>query len=253
MPNTLLLMLAFFAAFLMVAELFRRYRLVGLTFFVLSLPALLVPNANLFMRIKTISVLLPMCFLAYARYKPRIEGFIYKLIYLVIVLNIIEASVIDWQTGNILNIVAAVGLIVCLPYSRKHWEVSGRHSDFVVHVPAYWPYLYTTWNLCFLYSARITTFGYALPLLLAPVAYALLLRRSDLYFQARAYTFGFYLFVRTLAGDTPLMNLPAFDLTGWYSPDAALAWSVVNVIFTGACLYSYGASRNKNKAIEQGV
>jgi hypothetical protein len=190
MAATIPLMLSFFFVLLLVAEIFRRNRTIALAFFTLSLPSLFAPNSDLFMRIKTASVLLPTCFLVYARFKPRIERLIHRLIYLVIVLNIVEASVVDIKTGNYLNLLAAVGLIVLLPYSHKHWEICGKNHDYLVKLPSYWPYLYTTWNLCFLYSARISTFGYALPLLLAPLVYAMALRRGDLYFQARAYTFG---------------------------------------------------------------
>jgi len=247
MLNLALSMLAFFAVFVLVADVFRRYRTLALMFFVVSLPSLLLPNSNMFMHIKTASVLLPTCFLVYARFRPKFEGFIYKLIYAVIALNIVEASVIDVTTGNYLNLIAAVGLIAFLPYSRKHWEISGKDHDFVVRLPAYWPYLYTTWNLCFLYSSRITTFGYALPLLLAPVAYALFLRRTELYFQARAYTFGFYLFFRTVFADADFMNLKNFDLTDWYSQEFALAWGATNVVFTGWCAYLFFIKRRQEQ------
>jgi hypothetical protein len=245
------LLLAFFVAFVLVADLFRRYRAIALAFFTLSLPSLLAPNSDLFMRIKTASVLLPTCFLVYARFKPRIERFIHRLIYAVIVLNIVEASVIDVKTGNYLNLIAAIALMLALPFSQKHWEISGRYNDYVVHLPGFWPLLYTSWNLCFLYSARISTFGYALPLLLAPLAYALVLRRTDLYFQARAYTFGFYLFFRAAFGDAELMNLPEFDLSAWYSSEFALAWSAANAAFAGALLYIHSSNRKRISTVTQ--
>lgn len=245
MTHALTLMLAFFAVFLLVADLFRRYRPVALGFFTLSLPALLAPNSDLFMRIKTASVLLPTCFLVYARYKPGIERYIHRAIYLVVALNIVEASVIDINTGNTLNLVAALALIFLLPRSLADWEISGKHHDYVVRMPDYWPWLYTTWNLCFLYSARIGTFGYALPLLFAPLVYAVVLRRSDLYLQARAYTFGFYLFFRAVFGDSELLNLPQFDLSHWYSPEFALSWSAANVAFAAACLYLHVSGRKR--------
>jgi hypothetical protein len=67
--------------------------------------------------------------------------------------------------------------------------------------------------------------------------YAVFLKRSDLYFQARAYSFGFYLFFRTVLADHPVMNMAVFDLTTWYSEGVAASWGAINLVFTVACFY----------------
>lgn len=245
MDHPLISMLVFFLLFVTGAELLRRYRRAALVLFLLSLPVLLVPNGNgVFMQIKTISVLVPICFLIYARVNPRALTPVSYLIYGVIILNIVEASVIDVMTGNYLNLAAGLGLILLLPRPGEAWRIAGRHRNFELALPAYWPFLYTTWNLCFLYSARIGTFGYAIPLLLAPFLYAAVLRRNDWYFQARAYSFGAYLFFRAAFGESAPLNLESFDLTDGYSPIAALAWGAANVAITGLCLYHRFSNRD---------
>ncbi|GGX45111.1 hypothetical protein [Saccharospirillum salsuginis] len=244
MDHPFVLMFFFLILFVAGTELLRRYRHAAMVLFLLSLPVLLVPNGNgLFMQIKTVSVLVPICFLIYARVNAGALKPVSFLIYGVIILNIVEASVIDMMTGNYLNLAAGLGLILLLPRPGESWRVAGRHRNFELALPTYWPFLYTTWNLCFLYSARISTFGYAIPLLLAPFLYAVALRRSDWYFQARAYSFGGYLFFRAAFGDTAPLNLDSFDLTDWYSPTVALAWGAVNLAITGYCLYPWCSNR----------
>lgn len=249
MENLLLLiyMLVFFVVFIAATELLRRYKRIALIFFLVCLPSTLVPNADLFMKIKTISVLVPICILLYARFIPKNINSYFKIIYAVIILNIIEASVIDFTTENYLNIISGIALIVLLPYSMNKWKVSGQHDDFIVNLPKYWPLLYTVWNLCFLYSFRISTFGYAIPLLLAPYLYSVVLKRSDLYFQARAYSFGFYLFFRATFGDTDLLNIPEFNLEHWYSESVALAWALINLVIAFYCFFLALKKRNSEK------
>lgn len=250
MDHPLLLMLVYFVLFVAGIELLRRFPRGALVLFVASLPVLLMPSGNgLFMQIKTISVLIPICFLIYARVNPKVMTPVSYLIYGVIILNIIEASVIDVMTRNYLNLVAGLGLIVLLPRpGESAWRIAGQHRNFELVLPAYWPFLYTTWNLCFLYSARISTFGYALPLLLAPFLYATVLRRNDWYFQARAYSFGAYLFFRAAFSESAPLNLESFDLTEWYHPTAALAWGAFNLVITGLCLF-HGFSNRPTAAV----
>jgi Family of unknown function (DUF5692) len=226
-----------FTGFLFVAhEFFRRQLKAATVFFflvVVTLPLWLRDDVEGWFRwAKLLSVLFPICFLNLVRLSGRKDGsgwpalrkgWVFWVLYGVVLLNIIEVSVKDLTLGNYFNGLSGFLLCTTMPLV-KAWRVNkGDKADFLVDMPLVWCMLYTTWNACFVFAEHPDYLAHVLCILAVPMAYALAGRR-DLWFSARAYTLGISLFVR--AGHdfiTPAMNSAA-----WTNPTVLYFWGAAN-------------------------
>ncbi|GIQ90397.1 hypothetical protein KIPB_013179 [Kipferlia bialata] len=146
-------------------EVFRRYRLVALCFVGAALctfPLWAENRHSLFEWVKIFSVLVPsllFCCMRIAVFEKK-AGRVWSLLrhqallwvlYGVLALNIVEASIQDWHLGYTWNSLAGVCLVLTIPYADKYWRVETRTcGDLIVDFPLGWCFLYTTWNAAFL-------------------------------------------------------------------------------------------------------
>lgn len=193
---------------------------------------------------KTLSVLLPTAFLLgfgrIANYENR-NGFwsIFKkkwilwAVFGVLILNIAEAVLKDFQAHNYSN--AVVGFILCIstPWvfakgQKQAWVFSkDKPGDLLVYTTAGWNFLYTTWNLAFVFGENIGFFASSFCILVAAELYPILKKRPELYVTARVYTLAFHILVRA----TYDVFTPVMDSSAWASPTTLSYWGWINLIF----------------------
>lgn len=195
---------------------------------------------------KTISVLLPIIAIGFTRianYEKK-EGWwgifrknwIYWFFYIIICLNILEATVKDMVLGNYFNGIAGAILCLTLPLPPKYWKIGKKApGDFIVSTPLMWAILYTTWNAAFVYSENIGYFASSVCILTAALLYPVIKRRSELYLIARIYTIGIHVLIRASYDIfTPLM-----DSRVWANPAALKIWGMINCALHVPYLFWY--------------
>lgn len=193
---------------------------------------------------KTFSVLLPTALLVgfgrvanYEDLKGKWEIFkknwILWALYGVLFLNIAEATLKDFEAGYYPN--AIVGAILCLTIplvfakGRKlqAWKFTkDKPGDLLVYTSAAWNFLYTTWNLAFVYGENAGYFASSFCILLAAELYPIIKKRPELYVMARVYTLAFHILIRANYDIfTPLM-----DSSAWANPTALNYWGIINLV-----------------------
>jgi len=139
-------------------------------FFILALLSFPLWFMNLhswFRWAKTISVLIPVCFLSFVRMSndgnhDSVMMSLKKkwplwLLYLILMLNIAEATMGDFEMGNYFNAISGVILCITIPLPTKHWRImknDGKRNfaELIADLPLAWCLLYVTWNAAFVYS-----------------------------------------------------------------------------------------------------
>lgn len=93
-------------------------------------------------------------------------------------LNILEASLKDFEMGNWLNGLSGFILIVTIPLvksgkgKRVGWKISQeKPGDLLAYTDAIWNFLYTSWNIAFVYSENPGYAASSLCILLAAELY----------------------------------------------------------------------------------
>ncbi|MEG0371194.1 MAG: hypothetical protein RR645_02755 [Clostridium sp.] len=188
---------------------------------------------------KILSVILPTIFVGFCRIasKEKKEGkfwhFIRKpwtlwFVYGILFLNIMEATLKDVSLGNLPN--ALVGLLLCItiPFAPKFWKYEGSDKgDLIVYTTFMWNFLYTTWNLCFVYSESPAYFASSACILLAAEIYPIIKKRHELYIMARVYTLAAHMIVRSCFGGFVLV---AMDSTSWFNQSVLEGWGIINLV-----------------------
>ena len=209
---------------------------------------------------KTLSVLVPTALIVgfgrIAQHEKR-EGW-WKIfrkdwvlwsLYGVLGLNILEASLKDLSLGNYFNAISGFILIVTIPLfkgkklKRNGWEISkDKPGDLIVYTDPMWNFLYTTWNIAFVYAENPGFAASSLCILLAAELYPVLLKRPELYVTARVYTLATHILIRaTYDIFTPLM-----DSTQFGNDKVVYYWGLANIILHIPYLFWYFYKRNKN-------
>lgn len=186
---------------------------------------------------KILSVILPTIFLGFVRiahYEDRKGGIwdAFKkpwtlwLLYGVLFLNIMEATIKDFTTGNLFNAMCGFLLCVTIPFADQFWAISKeKHGDLVAYTTVFWNFAYTTWNACFVYGESHEYFAASLCILLAAEIYPILKRRPELYIIARVYTLAAHLLLRACA---PRLFPALMDATAWFNPVVLKYWGLAN-------------------------
>lgn len=188
---------------------------------------------------KILSVIIPTIFVGFVRIAniENKEGKIWSklkkpwplyIIYGVLFLNIMEATLKDLATGNYFN--SFCGLLLCLtiPLPKKFWEISKeKPGDLVAFTTVGWAFMYTTWNLCFVYGEAGAYFASSICILLAAELYPLIKRKPELYIMARVYTLAAHLIIRSC-----FVNLfpTVMNASGWLNPVILYYWGIANGI-----------------------
>jgi len=188
---------------------------------------------------KTLSILIPILFLGFARFayleerpgklweslrKPWVRWFFYGILFL----NIAEATIKDATMGNYWNALAGFLLCVTIPFADKYWEFSKKENgDLLAYTTGMYNFLYTSWNMCFVYAESPVFFFSSVCILLAAELYPMIKRRPELYVTSRAYTLAIHLLIRACAPALfpALMNAQAYN-----NPQVLKYWGVANAV-----------------------
>jgi len=247
---------------LILVELMRKNWKVSAIFWILALftfPLWFEQLDGWFRWVKTLSVLIPTALilglgrLAHADVRARFWEFFRRnwvlwALYAVLGLNILEASLKDLALGNYFNAISGFILIVTIPLfkskgRRDGWAFSkGKPYDMLAYTDPIWNFLYTTWNIAFVYAENPGYAASSLCILLAAEIYPLIKRRPELYVQARAYTLAVHILIRaTYDIFTPIMDSSAFA-----SDKAVYYWGLVNLVMHVPYLFYYFIKRRKS-------
>ncbi|MCM1989130.1 hypothetical protein [Oceanirhabdus seepicola] len=188
---------------------------------------------------KTLSILLPIILFGLARtsnYEDRKgkgweflqKGWVMWTLYGVLLLNIMEATIKDYQLGNMMNVVCGVVLCITAPFPTKYWKIyKGKSSDVIAYTTIGWNFLYTTWNGCFVYGETGAYFAASLCIIFAAEIYPLVKRRPELYIMARVYTLATHLLIRACFGD---LFPSLMDASSWHNAEVLKYWGIINAI-----------------------
>lgn len=245
---------AYFVLQMFVIEYMKRHYKFAAIFWIVSLltfPLWLMGGVSGWFRwAKILSVILPTILVglfrvaAQEKRSGKFWAFLRKdwivwFLYLVLLLNIAEASLKDVGLGNYGN--ALCGLLLCLtvpfPNGRKFFNLSDRDkSSVIAYTTASWNFLYTTWNLCFVYGESPKYFASSLCILLAAEIYPIIKRRPELYITARIYTLAAHLLIRSCF---PNLFISLMDASSWFSPNVLKLWGLVNGIIIIPYMFWY--------------
>lgn len=169
-------------------------------------------------------------------------------------IDILEALVKDVQIGFYFNAMTAFLLIFFLLGFTEvdQWKFirsKNNSTDLVMDIPFGWQLLYTTWNLCFVYTFEIKYFTCHLAVLLAPLLYVYLHKSYNLWGDARIYTFN----VLAFFGLTEIVFHFTYFNQGSFHPDLLIAnyWGALNLGIT--VLYIIRAFHKRGNARKNSV
>lgn len=266
-------MLAYFTVLILIVEFMRtKYRAASIIWVLslLTFPLWIMGGVEGWFRwAKILSVILPTIVVGFTRVaniekrkgkvweclqKPWVLWFTYGILFL----NILEATLKDIGLGNYAN--AACGFLLCvtIPFAPKFWtyEKTGK-GDLIVYTTFAWNFLYTTWNLCFVYGESPSFFASSMCILLAAELYPIFKRRHELYITARVYTLATHMIVRSCFGGVILKFM---DSSAWFDPKVLSIWGVINLglivpfvfwhmwqLHTGNAEYSFRRTKKDSK------
>lgn len=194
---------------------------------------------------KTVSVLIPTALVVglarlawYYRENPNAilrffrGDWVLKVLYGVLFLNIAEATLKDLVTGNYFNFICGVILCITIPFPRykngvrQYWLISkDKPNDLLFYSTAAWNFLYTTWNLAFVYGENTGYFASSFCILIAAELYPVIKKRPELYIIARVYTLAFHIFVRAIHD----VFTPVMDSSAWRNESVLYWWGAINL------------------------
>lgn len=188
---------------------------------------------------KTLSVIVPTIFVGlcrianYEKRPGRLWASLQKdwalwILYGVLFLNIMEATVKDFTMGNTFNALCGFLLCVTIPFPSRFWKFSDeKYGDLITYTTVAWNFIYTTWNACFVYAESPQYFAGSLCILLAAEIYPIIKKRPELYIIARVYTLATHLLIRACFGSLfPLL----MDASSWHNDTFMKYWGIANFI-----------------------
>jgi len=156
-----------------------------------------------------------------------------KVLYAVLFLNIAEATAKDFATANYFNAICGVILCITIPFprykngERMYWVIGrDKPNDLLFYSTAAWNFLYTTWNLAFVFGENPGFFASSFCILMAAELYPLIKGRPELYIIARVYTLAFHILVRA-NGD---IFSPVMDSSSWANDQVLWFWGAANLV-----------------------
>jgi hypothetical protein len=256
----------YFILLMVIIDLCRKYVKASMWFWLLSLASfplwiMLGQVEGWFRWFKVLSVLLPTALVVgtarMAYYKSAsknpLAGFLRKdwvlwFLYGMLALNILEATIKDLQLGNLANAFVGAILIITMPFPKKYWKFGGKNADLLFYSTAAWNFVYTTWNLCFVYAEGVAFFGGTICILMAAEIYPLIKKRPELYIISRVYTLAVHMLMRAMAQQV----FPKFmDFTPFYSEAFKNGWGLVNLALAVPYLFWYLWVLNSGKGEEK--
>ena len=248
--TSLLLILGILIAHFIVIERMARYRYVPLLFSllaILSVPIWMQKFDGWFYIVKILSVWVPITIYAVIKASypssdrmKRWATIFAKASFFLLTLNILEASVKDLIQQNTLNGITGILLIVVLPLiSKDNWNaINYKHQPFVIkaNTPFFYIFLYSSWNVCFVYTVFPEYFFVVVISLLYCFIHVWFTKSPNLWFTFRTFTLGFILMLR--ANSYLVEN--HLDFGYLHNEAVGSIWGLVNlVLILGYAIYSY--------------
>jgi len=256
-------MLMYIVLLLLMVEFMRKHYKFAAIFWLLALltfPLWFSQLDGWFRWAKTFSVLLPTALVLGLSRVSHIENkmgywwsafrkdWVLWFLYGILGLNILEASLKDLALGNYFNAISGAILIVTIPIvkSRKSkkvgWKISSKKpGDLLVYTDPMWNFLYTTWNIAFVFGENPGYAASSICILLAAELYPIIKRRPELYVISRVYTLALHILIRaTYDIFTPIMDSSAFanDTVVYY-------WGIINLVLSVPYLFWYFIKKQK--------
>lgn len=248
MWTTLAAMAVFTLIVFLFVEFSRRFLILGtvlLAAMALSIPVFASHLNDWFRWAKLLSVLLPALLLGLGRlavrYPRPLTAFLQKkrlmwTAYGVLLLNIAEAVAKDLSLGHFFNAGTGLLLMLTIPVRPENWQIeTGNKQDLLFPLPVLWTVLYTLWNVVFVFGETPAYTLQVLCILLVPLLYATLGRRSDLWYTARVYSLALSLYIR-FAWD---FVTPWMDIGAWATSERVQIGGLVTLVLGAA----YGTYR----------
>ncbi len=234
---------------LILVEVMRRFPKFAAVFWVLSLlsfPFWFEYLDGWFRWAKTFSVLVPTAILVggariawmYKKSRNTILAFfrgdwVLWVLYAILFLNIVEATLKDFATANYFNAICGVILCITIPFprykngERVYWVIGkSKPHDLLFYSTAAWNFLYTSWNMAFVYGESPAYFASSFCILMAAELYPVLKKRPELYLIARVYTLAFHILVRSMSS----IFVPLMDSSAWANETFLWGWGCVNLV-----------------------
>lgn len=207
----------------------------------LSIPLWFINLHSWFRWAKTVSVLIPLCFTNFVRMSndgkhDTVMMSLKKkwplwILYVVLNVNIIEASLADLEMGNYFNAISGFILCITIPLPTRHWRI-GRNdgkntfAELIADLPLAWCLLYVTWNAAFVYAENTGFFASSLCILIAPELWIMYHKRVDLWLMGRIYTLALHILIRSGFD----IFSPLMDSSSWFNPQVLYYWGLINVV-----------------------
>ncbi len=112
-------------------------------------------------------------------------------VFLILFVNILEATAKDLLSGNIINGLAGVLLLISMPGFQEIYVESDKPRDLSYKLSKGWILGYTLWNITFVIANYLPAFGIHCAVLVSALIVGLQFPKH--WFQARAFTLGVYL------------------------------------------------------------
>jgi len=249
---------------LLIIEINRKYYKFAAIFWILSLltfPFWFEHLDGWFRWVKTLSVLLPTAIIVglgrIAQHEKRSgwwlffrKDWVLWSLYGVLGLNILEASLKDFALGNYFNSISGIILIITIPLfksrklKRNGWLISGKKpGDLLVFTNPMWNFLYTIWNIAFVYAENPGFAASSFCILFAAELYPILKKKPELYVTARIYTLAFHILIRANSD----IFTPVMDSSRFANPQVVYYWGLINFVLTVPYLVWYFIKRKHNK------
>lgn len=215
-----------------------------LWFFLLSLlsaPLWFMNDLSWFRWAKVLSVLIPLCFVSFVRMAKSNQGsFIIQslkkdwplwVLYMILMLNIVEATLSDFEMGNYFNSACGVILCITIPLPTKHWRIAkfdGKHhfGELIADLPLAWCILYTTWNVVFVYAENTSYVASSICILTIPFVWMMFKKRTDLWLMGRMYSLGLHILIRSSYD----IFTPIMDSSTWWNASVNHYLGVLNLV-----------------------
>lgn len=215
---------------------------------------------------KTLSVLLPTALVVgfariawmYRENPNRVLSFfrgdwVLKVLYGVLFLNIAEATLKDFATDNYFNAVCGVILCLTIPFprykngKRVYWVISkDKPHDLLFYSTFAWNFLYTTWNLAFVFGESPVFFASSFCILMAAELYPIIKGRPELYLIARVYTLAIHILIRSCSE----IFSPLMDSSQWANEQVLWYWGLANLVMHVPFLIWFFYQKHKSDTSE---
>jgi len=243
--QTLIAMTVYIVFLIFFIDIMRKHHKFASWFWLLSLltiPLWLAGGVEGWFRwAKILSVVFPTIFLGFARLASADnrpgkiwdilrQRWVLWFLYGILFLNITEATLKDFQLGYTWNGIVGLLLCVTIPFADKYWKLDkDNKGDLVVYTSVAWNFIYTTWNLCFVYGEAGAFFASSICILFAAEIYPIIKRRPELYVISRVYTLAIHMLLRACF---PTLFSTVMSAEGWFNAEVVVIWGLINLLLT---------------------